>query len=215
MIRYNLGYTDCMLRRTLYIIGILWVIALLVLLYIYYARNFVQYVDTVPAAPVATQDERTAFAIRSSAFEEGGKIPSMYTCDEKQVSPPLTISGVPEGAQSLVLIMEDRDIPKHLKKDGTFLHWVLMNIPPAHTEIAAGDVVGVSGASGNGVAGYMGPCPPPQYEPTEHRYYFDLYALNTTLTLPEGAPVAEVREAMEGRVVGQASYYGRYERLQK
>ncbi len=205
-------YTSRMVRRTLYIIGILWAIALLVLLYIYYTRNFVQYVDTVPTGVVASSTERAPFALRSSAFEDGGKIPSVYTCDEKQLSPPLSVSGVPAGAQSLVLIMEDRDIPKNLKKDGTFLHWVLINIPPTTTEIGPGEVVGVSGASGNGVAGYMGPCPPPQYEPTEHRYYFDLYALDTELPLAEGAPVAAVRSALEGHVIGQASYYGRYER---
>ncbi len=204
-----------MVRRTLYIIAILWVLALLVLLYVYYSRNFVQYLETVPKDTVAATTSSVPFAMRSSAFENGGSIPAMYTCDEKQVSPPLSIEGVPEGTQSLVLIMEDRDIPKNLKKDGTFLHWVVMNIPPSQREIGPGEVMGVSGASGNGVAGYMGPCPPPQYEPTEHRYYFDLYALDTTLDLPEGVLVADVRAAMEGRVVAQTSYYGRYERRQK
>ncbi len=201
-----------MVRRTLYIIGILWAIALFVLLYIYYTRNFVQYTDTVPPVAVTPATEQAPFALSSSAFELGGKIPPMYTCDEKQVSPPLRIEGVPEGTQSMVLIMEDRDIPKNLKKDGTFLHWVVMNIPPSQREIGQGEVVGVSGASGNGVSGYMGPCPPPQYEPTEHRYYFDLYALDTTLSLPEGVLVSEVRSAIEGHVLGIASYYGRYER---
>ncbi len=200
-------------RTTLMIIGVLWVIAILVLLYIYYTRNFVQYMDTVPPQAVSTSTPTDRpFSVQSSAFQNGDAIPSQYTCDEKQMSPPLSIDGVPKGTQSMTLIMEDRDIPKNLKADGTFLHWVVMNIPPTTREIATGEVVGVSGASGNGVSGYMGPCPPKQYEPTEHRYYFDLYALDTTLNLPEGARVSDVRAAIEGHVIGHATMMGRYER---
>ena len=125
---------------------------------------------------------------------------------------PRSRKGLAAGTQSMTLIMEDRDIPKNLKADGTFLHWVVMNIPVETREIRRGEVVGVSGASGNGVSGYMGPCPPKQYEPTEHRYYFDLYALDTTLSLPEGAKVADVRAAIEGHVIAHATMMGRYER---
>lgn len=204
-----------MVRRTFYIIGVLWIIALLVLLYVYYSRNFTQYIDTVPAEIVATSAKSVDFALSSSAFGNGEVIPAQFTCDEKQMSPPLSIVGAPAGTKSLVLIMEDRDIPKNLKADGTFLHWVVINIPAGTTEIAQSEVVGISGASGNGVAGYMGPCPPPQYEPREHRYYFDLYALDTTLDVPEGIQVADVREAMRGHVIAQTSYFGRYERREK
>ncbi len=204
-------------RTTLTIVAVLWIIAILVLIYIYYAKNFTLYMDTVPPKIVSTSTPATpvaprTFSILSSAFENGGSIPSQFTCDEKQMSPPLSIDGVPAGTQSMVLIMEDRDIPKNLKADGTFLHWVVMNIPPATREIGIAEEIGVLGASGNGVSGYMGPCAPKQYQPTEHRYYFDLYALDTTLSLPEGARVADVRAAMEGHVIEQATMMGRYER---
>ena len=210
-------------RKTVAIIAILWLVVMLVVIFIYYALNFTQYMDTV-------RDEQTAlssapaprnFMLMSSEFGEGESIPSKYTCDQPaqagdtQISPPLSIDGVPTETKSLVLIMEDRDLPKNLVRDGIFLHWVLFNIPPQTSEIAAGASVGIAGTSGNGVAGYMGPCPPPQYEPREHTYHFDLYALDASLDLPEGARVEDVRASMEGRVIQQTTLTGTYQRREK
>ena len=98
------------------------------------------------------------------------------------------------------------------KKDGTFLHWSVFNIPAETAEIGTGEIVGIEGASGNGVAGYMGPCPPSEYEPKEHRYYLDVYALDSALDVQEGAPVADIRAALEGHVLAHSTLMGRYER---
>jgi len=154
------------------------------------------------------------FALSSSAFENNGLIPSQFTCDEKQISPPLTISDAPAGTRSFVLTIEDRDVPKSLKPDGTFLHWAVFNIPPSTSEIGIGEVVGTQAASGNGVAGYVGPCPPPNYEPAEHRYYFDLYALDTTLNLSERADISALKNTMDGHVLAHTTLVGRYARRQ-
>jgi len=155
--------------------------------------------------------------LTSSAFEKGGAIPSHYTCDGENINPPLTISGVPPGAASLVLIMDDPDVPKQLKPDGVFDHWVLFNIPPGTTQILAGqkDLPGVRGVSGRNMHYYTGPCPPPQYEPSEHRYFFRLYALDDELSLPEGATKEMVLDEMkrsDGHVIETAELMGKYKR---
>ena len=111
--------------------------------------------------------------------------------------------------------MEDRDVPKNLKPDGVFLHWSVFNIPESTKEIGIGELVGVQGATGNGVAGYVGPCPPPQYEPAEHRYYIDAFALDTTLGLSEGASIDSIRTAMDGHILTHATLIGRYERVKQ
>jgi len=157
-----------------------------------------------------------ALSLTSSAFENNGSIPSQFTCDAENVSPPLSILGVPEGTKSLALIMDDPDVPKQLRPDGVFDHWTLFNIspPPAGgtTEIMQGESAGTAGANGAGKNEYAGPCPPREYEPSEHRYFFRLYALDTGLDLPEGASKAEILKAMEGHVIAQAELMGKYKR---
>ena len=152
------------------------------------------------------------FVLASPEFEDGASIPSKYTCDGDQVNPPLLIGGVPTGAKSLVLIVNDPDVPKALKADGNFDHWVLFNIPPGIKEIASGVTVGTPGSNGAGQSGYAGPCPPAQYEPSEHRYFFKLYALDSELSLPAGATRAEVEKAMEGHVIEKTELVGKYKR---
>src|SRR3989338_2196321 len=147
----------------------------------------------------------TNFSITSSAFEQDGRIPSKYTCDgDRTINPPLVFSGVPESAKSLALIMDDPDVPKVLHADGVFDHWVLFNIPPSTTEIPEGGSAGTPGGNGAGKNAYTGPCPPPQYEPSEHRYFFKLYALDTELPLKAGASKADVLKSLEGHVLAQA-----------
>lgn len=160
----------------------------------------------------STSMASSTLTLTSSAFENGASIPSRFTCDGVQVSPPLSISGVPEDAKSLVLIMDDPDVPKALKPDGTFDHWVLFNIPPETREIPEGGSVGIAGVNGAGKDAYMGPCPPAQYEPSEHRYFFKLYALDSMLSLNASASKTDVLGAMEGHVVGEAELIGRYKR---
>ena len=153
-------------------------------------------------------------SITSTAFEQNARIPSKYTCDgDRSVSPPLVFAGVPEGAKSLALIMDDPDVPKVLHADGVFDHWVLFNIPPTMHEIAEGGSIGTAGANGGGKNAYTGPCPPPQYEPSEHRYVFVLYALDSELSLKDGATKQEVLKAMEGHIIQQAELIGKYKRI--
>lgn len=143
--------------------------------------------------------------INSSAFSDGEFIPARYTADGLDVNPPLQISGVPEGAKSLVLIMDDPDAPV-----GVWDHWVVFNIPPSVTEISenstpAGAVVGKNSW---GRTNYGGPAPPSGV----HRYFFKLYALDSMLPLPVGATKAQVESAMKGHILAEAQLMGKYSR---
>lgn len=147
--------------------------------------------------------------LKSPKFEEGGIIPSLYTCEGKQVNPPLEITGVPPGAKSLVLLMEDPDVPKSLRPDGMFDHWVVFNIPPQTQKIAEhSHSLAVQGRNTKGKDEYFGPCPPNG----EHRYFFKLYALDTLLSLPPGSSKKEVEEAMKGHLLASCQLMGRYEK---
>ncbi len=143
--------------------------------------------------------------ITSSAFNEGDRIPRIYTCDDKNVSPPLEWTGVPSDTVSLALIMDDPDASAE-----TWVHWVLYNLPA--------DLSGVEqGISGNGTEGkndfnrmgYGGPCPP---KGSNHRYYIKIYALDTMLDLKSGATKAQVESAMRGHILAQGQLMGRYGR---
>ena len=141
-------------------------------------------------------------------------MPSKYTCDgDRRINPPLEFSGVPEGTKVLVLIMGDPDVPKQLHPDGVFDHWVVFNISPDAKGVPeGGPVPGVAGANGAGVSAYTGPCPPPQYEPSEHRYIFKLYALGAPLALASGATKSEVLEALAPVKLAEVELIGRYSR---
>ena len=154
--------------------------------------------------------------LMSSVFAEGASIPSKYTCEGDQVNPPLSIAGVPANAKSLTLIMDDPDIPQVVKEKmhvDVFDHWVLFNIPATTTEIAMGMTVGTPGLNGAGKPMYTGPCPPKEYEPSEHRYFFKLYALDIELSLKEGASKADVEKAMQGHIVAETQLIGKYKKV--
>lgn len=150
--------------------------------------------------------------LKSSVFENNGKIPSKYTCDSENVNPPLIISEVPDNAKSLVLIMDDPDIPNFVKEQrgiDVFVHWVVFNIPSKTTLIEEGkEPEGILGNNSGGSLGYTGPCPPD----AEHRYFFKLYALDTELDLPKGSGKKEVEAAMQGHIIEQTELVGKYER---
>jgi Raf kinase inhibitor-like YbhB/YbcL family protein len=153
------------------------------------------------------------FSLTSSAFIDGESIPIKYTCDgERGVNPPLTFHDIPNGTQSLVLIMEDPDISREVKPDGMFDHWVLFNISPFVSQIPEGESSGLQGMNGRGEHGYMGPCPP---SPDEHRYFFRLYALDKELGLPYGVSKQKVFEAMEGHMLAETELMGRYRKAEK
>jgi len=144
-------------------------------------------------------------SIASPAFPGNGLIPRQYTCDGGDRSPPLSIDGVPEKARSLALVVDDPDAP-----GGTWVHWVVWNIPADTREIPEGSVPpgALQGTNDFGTRKYGGPCPPSG----THRYFFKLYALDAPLTIPPGATKAQVETAMGGHLLGKAETIGRYRR---
>ena len=141
--------------------------------------------------------------LQSSAFEDGGVIPTKYTCDGENISPPLAIGGVPSGTASLVLIVDDPDAP-----GGSWVHWTVWNIPPDTTKIAEGGLPNgtIEGTTSFGTKGYGGPCPPRG----THRYIFRLYALNIPLNVPLTSDVPDIKEAMKDHMLGDAQLMGMY-----
>ena len=148
--------------------------------------------------------EGARMKITSSAFQEGGNIPSKFTCDGSDISPPFQITGVPSEAKTLVLIVDDPDAP-----GGLFTHWLVWNIPPQTDSIAEGTPPkGVHGTNDFGKSGYKGPCPPPG----THRYSFKIFALDRELDLRGGAKRSQLNAAMKGHVITQGELVGRYAR---
>jgi len=142
--------------------------------------------------------------ITSSAFQEGANIPSKFTCDGADTSPPLQIANIPSEAKSLALIVDDPDAP-----GGLFSHWMVWNIPPHTGAVGEGSAPkGVQGTNDFGKSGYGGPCPPSG----THRYYFKIFALDRELDLPFGAKRGQLDAAMKGHVVAQDELMGRYSR---
>ena len=143
--------------------------------------------------------------IKSSAFENGGRVPPLYTCDGENINPPLDFTDIPKDARTLVLVMEDPDAPL-----GTWVHWLLWNIPPRAGGIREGGVpTGTTeGTTSFGAARYGGPCP----QKGEHRYFFKLYALDLELELPEETKKESLEEAMVGHVLDKAELIGLYAR---
>ncbi|MFQ5890508.1 MAG: YbhB/YbcL family Raf kinase inhibitor-like protein [Gemmatimonadota bacterium] len=162
----------------------------------------------------ATLSEREGpmtISITSSAFEDGASIPVRYTCDGQDLSPPLSWTGAPEGTVTFALIGDDPDAPV-----GTWVHWVLYDIPADVAELPEGlpttpTVLQGARQGRNDFRriGYGGPCPP---RGAPHRYFFKLYALDATLTLPDGAEKKDVVRAMEGHILAQGQLVGMYRR---
>src|SRR4030067_528268 len=157
------------------------------------------------AVPASEGVVDMSIQITSTAFNEGDKIPRLYTCDDANVSPPLTWTGVPTTTVSLALVMDDPDAPA-----GTWVHWVLYNLSPNLTGLE-------QGKSGNGVdgkndfnrSGYGGPCPP---RGSTHRYFIKLYALDIQLDIKAGATKTQVENAMRGHILTQGQLMGRFGR---
>src|SRR5688500_16450838 len=145
--------------------------------------------------------------LTSTAFENNSEIPTKYTCEGEGTNPPLQWTEIPEGTISLALITEDPDTPS----GQIFTHWIMWNIPSDNRGIVENSQpnakVGKNSAGGNE---YYPPCPPDK----EHRYFFKLYALNTTLMLdPETATRDEFYAALDGKIIAQAELVGRYNKL--
>jgi Raf kinase inhibitor-like YbhB/YbcL family protein len=141
-------------------------------------------------------------SVTSEAFAAGGNIPAKYTCDGEAVSPPLTVDNIPEHSKTLAIIVEDPDAPHR-----TFDHWLLWNLPPDR-HIKEDRVLGASGKNSAGKTGYYPPCPPSG----SHRYYFTVFALDTSLSLQEGSDKQKLKAAMEDHILAQGVIMGRYQK---
>ncbi len=156
------------------------------------------------------------FTIRSSAFHAGGAIPQRYTCDGKDLSPPLSWSDAPAGTVTFALIVDDPDAPDPAAPKRVWVHWLLYNMPAARVELTegAGNRTPPDAASqaltDADTLGYHGPCPPIG----THRYFFRLAALDCELpTLGQRARRADLERAMAGHVLGTAVLMGTYARV--
>ncbi|HYX67920.1 MAG TPA: YbhB/YbcL family Raf kinase inhibitor-like protein [Terriglobales bacterium] len=149
--------------------------------------------------------------MESKSFPAGGDIPRRFTCDGENLSPALSWSAPPKGTQSMALITDDPDAP-----GGTFVHWVLYNLPanthelpeglPASADLPSG---GRQGTNDFRRLGYGGPCPPAG---KPHRYFFRLFALDRKLDLRSGAGRSDLDQAMKGSILAQGEVMGRYQR---
>jgi hypothetical protein len=166
--------------------------------------------DSVQADSNAAGGQKMEIKVTSSAFVEDGMIPSKYTCDGADVSPPLKWEAIPEGTKSIALISDDPDAPM-----GTWVHWVLYNLGPDTRELQENippDETLPNGAKQGitdfGRIGYGGPCPPSG----THRYYFKIYALDTTLNLTGKTDKARLVKAMQGHILAEGQLMGKYKR---
>ena len=140
--------------------------------------------------------------VTSPAFGDKSRIPSKYTCDGDDVNPPIMIEGIPEAAESLVLIVDDPDAPR-----GTWDHWIVWNMPPKG-RLEEDSVPGTEGMNDSGRQSYSGPCPPSG----THRYFFKVYALDTKLNLPTNSGKRDVERAMKGHILAEGQLVGLYSR---
>lgn len=162
-------------------------------------------------AGAAHPEDAMALTLNSRAFDDAGEIPSKYTCDGANVSPPLNITGVPDGTESLVLIVDDPDAPDPDAPKMTWVHWVVYNLPPKGIELPEGASGKLPGGAKDGVNGwqraqYGGPCPPIG----RHRYFFKVYALDTELRGLRNPGKSDIEAAMVGHVIERAELMGTY-----
>ena len=152
--------------------------------------------------------------IASTAFRDKGSIPSVYTCEGKDLSPPLAWADLPAGTKSLVLIVDDPDAPDPAAPKMTWVHWVLYNLPAADGGLPEG-VKALPAGTKEGVndwkrTGYGGPCPPIG----RHRYFHKLYALDTVLPDLDQPTKPQLEAAMKGHILAQAELVGTYQKGQ-
>lgn len=158
-----------------------------------------------------------ALKVTSSAFQQGGAIPSKYTCEGQDISPPLAWSGVPSNAKSIAMIVDDPDAPDPAKPQRVYVHWVVYNIPiatnslPENASKKGMPKGAVQGKNDWGKAEYGGPCPPIG----RHRYFFKLYALDTELTGLSNPTKADLEQSMKGHIVDSGDLMGTYQKGSK
>jgi Raf kinase inhibitor-like YbhB/YbcL family protein len=142
----------------------------------------------------------STLTVTSPDFVHEGEIPERFTCDGEDANPAFNIQGIPEGTKSLVIIMEDPDVPLT-----TFNHWVVWNIPPQEN-IAGNSIPGIQGRNSLGKSAYLGPCPPGG----THRYFFKVYALNSMLDIDEDSNKRKLESAMADHILAKGELMGWY-----
>jgi len=159
---------------------------------------------------MSTDSSAGQIQLTSPAFAYGEKIPVRYTCEGDDISPPLQWTGAPVETRSYALIMDDPDAPR-----GTWVHWVLFNLPGETVELAPAvptlPELPSGARHGRNTAGdmaYAGPCPPPG---KPHRYFFRLHALDTLLNLPPGITQQELEQAMVKHILALGIHMGTYQ----
>ena len=155
---------------------------------------------------MASFTSQTTLTVTSTSFTNNGNIPSKYSCEGSQASPPLTIKGVPSGAKSLAMILHDPDAPM----PGGFTHWVVWNIPT--DGIIPEDFKGAEqGFNGAKKSGYIGMCPPSG----THHYHFKVYALDTRLTIDRNTDKAGLEKAITGHILAEGEIVGLYAKMKQ
>lgn len=153
-----------------------------------------------------------SMSLSSPAFPNRGFIPQRYAADRSNINPPLSWTGVPSSAKSLVLILEDPDVPPMGSGERLIVHWILFNIPAHAASVHEGSSVGLPGMNSLGYARYWGPTAPPHETHFEHRYFFSLYALDSLLDCEPGVPKRALARSMEEHVIARAQLVARYRR---
>ncbi len=150
--------------------------------------------------PSEFEREFKPLVVTSRAFKDSEPIPRQYTCEGKNVSPPLDIAEIPEEVKSLTLIVDDPDAP-----NSTWLHWIVWNIPVTH-HIKENESPGTEGINDFGKCWYGGPCPPTG----THHYFFRVYGLDAVLPLKAGASLEELNNAMRNHILAYGELVGIY-----
>ena len=148
----------------------------------------------------APPEAEASMKLSSTAFQDGGTIPTRYTCSGEERSPPLAWSGVPDKARELTLLVEDPDA-------GNFVHWKMLGLPPGAVGIDEGSA---SAPAGGDAGDWTGPCPPEGDDP--HRYVFSVYATDEQLGLDDEASIDEVHKALEEHAIARGTLTGRFGR---
>jgi Raf kinase inhibitor-like YbhB/YbcL family protein len=163
---------------------------------------FVVFAFAIPAKEISAQEAGGGMRITSPEFKHNESIPRKFTCQGEDVSPALVIEGIPEGAKSLALIVDDPDAPM-----GMWVHWVVYDIPVT-ARVEEKGIPGKQGMNDFGRLDYGGPCPPSG----THRYFFKIYALDGLLNLEEGINKKQLEGAMQGHILDQAELIGLYKK---
>jgi len=166
------------------------------------------------ASSLLAENRPMSLTLSSSAFAAGGQIPDAYTCEGKDISPPLAWNGAPSGTQSFALVVDDPDAPDPAAPKLTWVHWVLYDLPASASKLAeAARPQSLPDGTREGLndwkkSGYGGPCPPIG----RHRYFFKLYALDRVLGDLQRPTKAALEKAMQGHVLAQSTLIGTYQK---